>query len=54
VSGYLDVEDEDAEWVATSGHPPQLRGTLQQSMPADHSPIDRGMPFSYVASLTDS
>jgi hypothetical protein len=54
VSEYLDAEDEDAGWVATSGYPPQLRGTLQQSMPADHSPIDRGMPFPKVASLTDS
>ncbi len=41
MSGYLDAEDEDAGWVATSGRSPQLRGTLQQNMPADHIPTDR-------------
>ena len=45
MSGYLDAEDEDAGWVATSGHPPELRGTLQRSMPADHGPIDRAYAF---------
>ena len=45
VSEYLDAEDEDAEWVATSGYPPQLRGTLQQSMPSGPGLIDRAYAF---------